>query len=46
MKYVSIVLLIVMVSMASCAINQEKEIAEESNIVAKIFKMKLGNSSF
>ncbi len=30
MKHVSIVLLIVMVSMASCAINQEKEIAEES----------------
>jgi len=30
MKHVSIVLLIVMVSMASCAINEEKEIAEES----------------
>jgi hypothetical protein len=30
MKHVSIVLLIVMVSMASCATNQEKEIAEES----------------
>ena len=30
MKHASIVLLIVMVSMASCAINQEKEIAEES----------------
>ena len=30
MKHVSIVLLIVMVSMASCAINKEKEIAEES----------------
>jgi len=30
MKQVSIVLLIVMVSMASCVINQEKEIAEES----------------
>jgi hypothetical protein len=30
MKHISIVLLIVMVSMASCAINQEKEIAEES----------------
>ncbi len=30
MKHVSIVLLIVMVSIASCAINQEKEIAEES----------------
>jgi hypothetical protein len=30
MKHVSIVLLIMMVSMASCAINQEKEIAEES----------------
>jgi hypothetical protein len=30
MKHVSIVLLIVMVSMASCAINQEKEIAEEN----------------
>ena len=30
MKHVSIVLLIVMISMASCAINHEKEIAEES----------------
>ncbi len=30
MKHVSIVLLIVMVSMASCAINQETKIAEES----------------
>jgi hypothetical protein len=30
MKYVSIVLLVVMVSMVSCAINQEKDIAEES----------------
>jgi len=30
MKHVSIVLLIVMVSLASCAINQGKEIAEES----------------
>ncbi|MHC4728884.1 MAG: hypothetical protein ACYS17_16830, partial [Planctomycetota bacterium] len=30
MKHVSIVLLIVMISMAYCAINQEKEIAEES----------------
>jgi len=30
MKHLSVVLLIVMVSMASCAINQEKEIAEES----------------
>ena len=30
MKHVSIVLLIVMVSLSSCAINQEKEIAEES----------------
>ena len=46
MKRLSILLLVVMVSLSSCAINQEKEIAEESNIVAKIFKMKLGNSSF
>jgi hypothetical protein len=30
MKHISIVLLIVMVSIASCAINQEKELAEES----------------
>ncbi len=30
MRHISIVLLIVMVSMASCATNQEKEIAEES----------------
>ena len=30
MKHVSIVLLIVMVSLTSCAVNQEKEIAEET----------------